>query len=99
MCLMNLKEQIYPGATGVRTGRHGRCRCCAGRRQQGGVGGYAHSGSGLQIDPAAATARCSSNSTANKDGQLDASEAARGLLPEPFAEIDADRDGTRRDAS
>ena len=34
----------------------------------------------------------------NKDGRLDAAEAARGLLPEPFAEIDADRDGVLGEA-
>jgi hypothetical protein len=34
---------------------------------------------------------------ANKDGRLDAGEAARGLLPEAFAAIDFDRDGELTD--
>jgi hypothetical protein len=55
--------------------------------------GYAHSGSGLQVDPVAATARLLEQLDANRDGRLAAAEAARGLLPEPFAGIDSDRDG------
>ena len=67
-------------------------------KAQGGVGGYAHSGSGLQIDPAAATARLLEQLDTNKDGRLAAAEAAHGLLPEPFAEIDANRDASLGEA-
>ena len=36
---------------------------------------------------------CSSSSTRTRTAGSTAAEAARGLLPEPFAEIDTDRDG------
>ena len=36
VCLLNLKEQIYPGPTAARTGRPGRCRCCAGPGRKAG---------------------------------------------------------------
>jgi hypothetical protein len=61
-------------------------------KAQGGVAGYAHSASGLQIDPEAAARRLVKALDANQDGRLDATETARGLLPEPFAKIDADGD-------
>ena len=51
-------------------------------------------GSGLQIDPEAATGRLIDQLDIDGNGRLDSSEAARGLLPERFAEIDTDRDGT-----
>ncbi len=35
VCLLNLKEQIYPGRFAARAGRAGRCRCCVGRRRRG----------------------------------------------------------------
>ena len=47
--LLGLKDQDYPGIAGSRTGPRGRCPCCSGRRRQGAVTGYAHSGWGLQI--------------------------------------------------
>ena len=91
--LLNLKEQIYPGATGSKGWPTWTLPVLRWTKAQGGVGGYAHSGSGLQIDPVAATTRLLEQLDTNKDGRLAAAEAARGLLPEPFAEIDTDRDG------
>jgi hypothetical protein len=91
--LLNLNEQIYPGADGSRGWPTWTLPVLRWTRAQGGVGGYAHSGSGLQIDPAAATLRLLQQLDANTDGRLDAREAAGGLLPEPFAGIDTDRDG------
>lgn len=91
--LLNLKEQIYPGANGSQGWPTWTLPVLRWTKAQGGVGGYAHSGSGLQIDPTAATTRLFAQLDTNKDGRLDAGEAAHGLLPEPFAEIDANRDG------
>ena len=92
--LLNLKEQIYPGADGSKGWPTWTLPVLRWTRAQGGVGGYAHSGSGLQIDPAAATARLLEQLDSTGDRRLDASEAARGLLPEPFSGIDTDASGS-----
>jgi hypothetical protein len=91
--LLDLKEQIYPGANGSKGWPTWTLPVLRWTKAQGGVGGYAHSGSGLQIDPAAATTRLLAGLDTNKDGRLAAAEAAQGLLPEPFAESDTNRDG------
>ena len=52
----NLKEQIYPGADGSKGWPTWTLPVLRWTKAQGGIGGYAHSGSGLEIDPAAATA-------------------------------------------
>jgi hypothetical protein len=91
--LLNLQEQIYPGADGSKGWPSWTLPVLRWAKAQGGIVGYAHSGSGLQIDAGAATTRLLGGLDANKDGRLDGAEAARGLLPQPFAEIDANRDG------
>ena len=93
LCLLNLKDQIYPGANGNKGWPTWTLPVLRWTRSQGAVAGYAHSGSGLQIDPAAAATRLLEQFDVNKDGRLDRVEAARGLMPIPFAEIDTDRDG------
>jgi EF hand len=93
VCLLNLKEQIYPGANGSTGWPTWTLPVLRWTKSQGAVGGYAHSGSGLQIDPAAASKRLLEQLDGNKDGRLDRDEAARGLLPDQFGEIDTDRDG------
>jgi hypothetical protein len=91
--LLNLKEQIYPGATGSTGWPTWTLPVLRWTKAQGGVGGYAHSGSGLEIDGVAATKRLLDGFDANKDARLDAKEATNALLPEPFADIDMDKDG------
>ena len=92
--LLNLKEQILSGRDWKqRAGRPGRFRCCAGRRRR--------AASPATRTPAAACRsirqlprqRLLEQLDTGKDGRLSAAEAARGLLPEPFAGIDTDRDG------
>ncbi|MFN0056568.1 MAG: CehA/McbA family metallohydrolase [Planctomycetales bacterium] len=95
VCLLNLRDQTYPGSDGLETQGWPTwttpvMRWC---KQQGGVAGYAHSASGLQIDPVAAAGRWLARHDASKDGLLSREEAAQGLLPEPFEKIDRDRDG------
>src|SRR5262249_30060903 len=63
-------------------------------KMQGGVTGYAHSASGLGVNPTAAAKRLLIELDANKDGKISPAEAAHGLLPEDFATIDSDRDGS-----
>lgn len=98
VCLLNLKQQIYPGADGSKNWPTWTVPVLRWAKQQGGVTGYAHSGSGLQIEPAAAAKRMFTALDSNKDGKLDADEAANGLLPEPFATADANRDGALSEA-
>jgi hypothetical protein len=92
--LLNLKAQIYPGATGSKGWPSWTLPVLRWAKAQGGVTGYAHSGSGLQINAAAAAARLLAALDAGGDARLNATEAEAGLLPEPFATIDADRDGS-----
>ena len=91
--LLNLREQIYPGATGTRDWPTWTLPVLRWVKAQGGFTGYAHSGSGLQIEPTAAARRLIDALDADKDGRLDAAESARALLPEPPAATDANRDG------
>jgi len=92
VCLLNLKEQIYPGASGSKGWPTWTLPVLRWTRAQGGIGGYAHSGSGLEIDPAAATRRLLEQFDTDKDGRLDLREAQRALMPESFSESDVDRD-------
>src|SRR5437773_8434864 len=62
-------------------------------KAQGAVTGYAHSGSGLEIDARAATRRLLTRFDANHDDLLVRTECETALLPLPFEAIDADRDG------
>lgn len=88
--LLDLKQQIYPGANGTQGWPTWTLPVLRWTKSQGGVTGYAHSGSGLQSDPAAATRRLLQELDTNNDGRLDVAEGTRGLLPEPFADIDSD---------
>jgi hypothetical protein len=98
VCLLNLREQIFPGADGTKNWPTWTLPVLEWTKAQGGVTGYAHSGSGLQIEPMAAARRLIDQLDANHDGRLDAGEAARGLMPEPFATIDENRDGVLTEA-
>jgi len=62
-------------------------------KEQDGTTGYAHSASGLQIDPPAAAKRLIAQSDRDGDGQLTAAETSSALLPDGFPAIDADGDG------
>jgi hypothetical protein len=62
-------------------------------KEQGGVTGYAHSASGLAIDPPTAAARLLAKADANGDKRLIKAEAEAVLLPESWAVIDENRDG------
>ena len=94
VCLLNLRDQTYPGSDGTKTKGWPTWTTplMHGPRQQGGVTGYAHSANGLNINPAAAAKRLLAELDTNKDGVLSAEEAAKGLLPEDFATIDANND-------
>src|SRR5687767_12441371 len=72
VCLLNLKEQIYPGAAGSKGWPTWTLPVLRWTKRQGGIGGYAHSGSGLQINPVAATRRLLDPFEANGHGRDDA---------------------------
>ena len=94
VCLLNLRDQTYPGSDGTETKGWPTWTTPVMRwaKAQGGVTGYAHSASGLWIDPASASKRILSKWDSDKDGVLSADETNDALLPEPFAKIDADGD-------
>src|SRR4029434_4637341 len=93
VCLLNLKDQTYPGSDGLATKGWPTWTTPAMRwcKEQGGVTGYAHSASGLWIDEKSASERMLARYDANKDGELSADELAGALVPEPFERIDADK--------
>jgi hypothetical protein len=93
LCLLNLKEQSYPGSEGTKAWPTWTTPVLRWAKKQGATTGYAHSASGLEVVPAAAARRLLAELDADKDGRLSPAEAAKGLLPEDFAAIDADKDG------
>lgn len=95
VCLLNLKDQTYPGSDGTKTKGWPTWTTPLMRwaKKQGAVTGYAHSASGLNVNAQAAAKRLLTELDADKDGKLSKAEAGRGLLPEPFDAIDADKDG------
>ncbi|MBS0204106.1 MAG: DUF1648 domain-containing protein [Planctomycetes bacterium] len=95
VCLLNLQDQTYPGSDGTETKGWPLWTTPVMRwaKAQGGVTGYAHSASGLAIEPASAAKRLVARLDADLDGQLSAMEAEDALLPEKWLTIDASGDG------
>jgi hypothetical protein len=93
VCLLNLKDQNYPGADGIKGWPTWTTPVLRWAKKQGAYTGYAHSASGLAINPTAAARRLLAELDTDKDGRLSPSEAAKGLLPDDFAAIDTDKDG------
>jgi hypothetical protein len=98
VCLLNLKDQVYPGSDGSKKWPTWTTPVLKWAKAQGGVTGYAHSGSGLQVNPANASKRLMAELDQNRDGKLTPEEGAKGLLPEEFAKIDGDGDGAVSEA-
>ncbi len=98
VCLLNLKDQVYPGSEGVKNWPTWTTPVLKWAKRQGAVTGYAHSASGLQPAPIRAAHRLMVELDQNKNGRLTTEEASRGLLPEDFALADADGDGAVTEA-
>jgi hypothetical protein len=100
VCLLNLKDQTYPGSEGLKTKGWPSWTLPVMKwaKAQGGFTGYAHSASGLEIHTASAVKRLFQKHDADRDARLTAAEAAPALLPFAFAEIDDDRDGVLTEA-
>lgn len=90
VCLLNLKDQTYPGSDGSKdrgwpTWTVPVLKWC---KEQGGVTGYPHSA--LQVNPGYEGKRLlETHDTDGSDG-LDEQEIKNVLMPEPFATIDTD---------
>ncbi|MBW3596780.1 MAG: CehA/McbA family metallohydrolase [Planctomycetes bacterium] len=95
VCLLNLKDQTYPGSEGTATKGWPTWTTPVMRwaKEQGGIAGYAHSASGLHIDPQAAARRLIEAGDRDGDRRLDARETASVLLPEALATSDKSGDG------
>jgi hypothetical protein len=95
VCLLNLRDQTYPGSDGTQTKGWPTWTTPVMRwaKKQGGTTGYAHSADGLRVYPDAAASRLLTQLDQDNDGKLSHEEAGKGLLPEDFATIDSDQDG------
>lgn len=98
VCLLNLRELVYPGADGIKGWPTWTLPALRWTKQQGGFTGYPHSGSGMQVNSATAAKRLLDLYDTSKDGRLTAAEAQEVLLPEPYEKIDADHDGGLNEA-
>lgn len=96
VCLLNLRDHTYPNSDGTKTKGWPTWTTPLMRwaKAQGAVTGYAHSASGLGINPKAAAKRLLSQHDANKDDRLSRDEAKNALLPEPFETINVQEDTT-----
>ena len=95
VCLLNLKDQTYPGSEGTKTKGWPTWTTPLMKwaKAQGAYTGYAHSASGLAVNAKAAGKRNLDALDADKDGELSRKEAQAGLLPDTFENIDTNKDG------
>jgi hypothetical protein len=101
VCLLNLKDQTFPGSEGTKVKGWPTWTTPLMRwaKEQGGVTGYAHSANGLVLEPLKAKDTANRLFTlldTNNDGAVSQEEvkAGRWPLPEAFAKIDANADGS-----
>ncbi|MBA4067593.1 MAG: hypothetical protein C0501_28590 [Isosphaera sp.] len=97
VCLLNLRDQTFPGSAGTKVKGWPTWTTPLMRwaKDQGAVTGYAHSASGLEVNPKNSTRRLFVELDRGTKGFLTKEDAAAGKwpLPEPFAAADADGDG------
>lgn len=97
VCLLNLRDQNYPGSDGTKTKGWPTWTTPVMRwaKEQGGVTGYAHSAIGLSVDVASSSRRLFTALDRDKNGSVTPAEASNGLLPLPesFETMDSDQDG------
>src|SRR5262249_29254222 len=78
VCLLNLKDQRYPGSDGTKGWPSWTTPVLRWAKAQGAVTGYAHSASGLEINPGAAAGRLMAALDSDGDSLLSVAEAAKG---------------------
>jgi hypothetical protein len=95
VCLLNLRDQEYPGSDGTKTKGWPTWTTPLMKwaKAQGAYTGYAHSASGLGVNSKVAGKRLLAALDGDNDGKLSPEEAAKGLLPVPFEQIDTNKDG------
>jgi hypothetical protein len=95
VCLLNLRDQNYPGSEGTKEKGWPSWTTPVLRwaKAQGAVTGFAHSASGLQVDPKAAGERLLLARDRDNSMSLSVDEFAAGLMPDRFERLDRDRDG------
>ena len=90
VCLLNLKNQVYPGSDGKMENWPSWTipvlRWC---KEQGGVTGYPHSS--LRISPENSAKETLTALDADKNGQLTKKEVGKNVLPAAFDKIDSDQ--------
>jgi len=96
VCLLNLKNQTYPNSNRTMTEGWPTWTTPVMRwaKEQGGTTGYAHSASGLQINPQSSAKRLLAEYDQNRDQVLTKAEVESALLPDSFEQTDHDRDQT-----
>jgi hypothetical protein len=94
VCLLNLRDQTYPKSEGTKIKGWPTWTTPLMRwaKAQGAVTGYAHSASGLGINPQAAAQRMMNKFDTDKDGRLSPDEVKNALLPFSFKDIDRNSD-------
>ncbi len=94
VCLLNLKNQTYPGSDGTSSKGWPTWTVPVMRwaKEQGGITGYPHSA--LHVDAKQTAAWLVQNLDDDRNGVLSAGETQGCLLPESFAVIDSDRDAS-----
>ena len=92
VCLLNLKDQTFPGSEGTKERGWPTWTVPVLRwaKQQGGVTGFPHSA--MIVNPDSAARRMIARLDRDADHQLSTSETRDVLLPEAFAVIDRNRD-------
>jgi hypothetical protein len=95
VCLLNLKDQTYPGSDGTKEKGWPTWTppLMKWAKAQGAYTGYAHSASGLEVVAEFAAGRLLRKCDGDKDGKLSREEVAQTVLPEEFARIDTNGDG------
>ena len=94
VCLLNLKNQNYPGSDGTKTKGWPTwtvpvLRWC---KEQGGVTGYPHSA--LHVNPSVTAKWLLKANDKDRNLEINAEESSDALLPEIFSNVDLDGDGS-----
>ncbi len=92
VCLLNLRDQTYPGSDGTKEKGWPTWTVPVMRwaKEQGGVTGYPHSA--LYVNPPSAAERIISQYDMSGDEMLSVEEGQSALLPRPFSSLDRDGD-------
>jgi hypothetical protein len=95
VCLLNLRDQTYPGSDGLKTKGWPTWTTPLMRwaKNQGAYTGYAHSASGLGVNAKAAAKRVFDSLDIDKGGKISPKEAEKSFLPDTFKAIDTNNDG------